>query len=70
MKLEFSSQRREILLFLTTNMAAVMSGANQQWTLSQFFLTFDMDQLGKIRPHQWKEHLKLKKIAKYESSMS
>ena len=31
MKIEFSSQRREILLFLTTNMAAVTSHANQQW---------------------------------------
>ena len=30
MKIEFSSQRREILLFLTTNMAAVTSCANQQ----------------------------------------
>ena len=29
MKIEFSSQRREMLLFLTTNMAAVMSHANQ-----------------------------------------
>ena len=30
MKMEFSSQRREMLLFLTTNMAAVTSRANQQ----------------------------------------
>ena len=29
-KMEFSFQRREMLLFLTTNMAAVMSGANHQ----------------------------------------
>ena len=29
-KIEFSSQRREMLLFLTTNMAAVRSRANQQ----------------------------------------
>ena len=29
-KIEFSSQRREMLLFLTTNMAAVTSRANQQ----------------------------------------
>ena len=28
--MEFSSQRREMLLFLTTNVAAVMSGANHQ----------------------------------------
>ena len=27
---EFSSQRREVLLFLTTNIAAVTSRANQQ----------------------------------------
>ena len=31
MKIEFSSQRREMLLFLTTNMAAVTSRANHQW---------------------------------------
>ena len=30
MKKEFSSQRREIFFFLTTNMAAVTSRANQQ----------------------------------------
>ena len=30
MKIEFSSQRREMLLFLTTNMAAVTSRANKQ----------------------------------------
>ena len=30
MKIEFSSQRREMLLFLTTNMAAMTSRANQQ----------------------------------------
>ena len=34
MKIEFSSQRREMLLFLTTNVAAVTLRANQQ--LSQF----------------------------------
>ena len=31
MKIEFSSQRREMLLFLTTDMAAVTSRANQQF---------------------------------------
>ena len=31
MKIEFSSQRREMLFFLTTNMAAVTSPANQQF---------------------------------------
>ena len=31
MKIEFSSQRREMLLFLTPNMAAVTSRANQQF---------------------------------------
>ena len=31
MKIEFSSQRTEMLLFLTTNMAAVTSRANQQY---------------------------------------
>ena len=34
MKIEFSSQRREMLLFLTTNLAPVTSRANQQpWEL-------------------------------------
>ena len=31
MKIELSSQRREMLLFLTTNMAAMTSRANQQY---------------------------------------
>ena len=31
MKIEFRSQRREMLLFLTTNMAAVTSRLNQQY---------------------------------------
>ena len=35
MKIEFSSQRREMLLFLTTNMAAVTSRANQQYRYNQ-----------------------------------
>ena len=35
MKIEFSSQRREMLLFLTTNMAAVTSRANQQYRQHQ-----------------------------------
>ena len=43
MKIEFSSQRREMLLFLTTNMAAVTSRANQQYpehcTISDSFST-------------------------------
>ena len=30
--MEFTPQRRETFLFLTTNMAVVMSRANQQWT--------------------------------------
>lgn len=34
MKIEFSSQRRETVLFLTTNMAAVTSRANQQYNTS------------------------------------
>ena len=36
-KIEFISQRRETLLFLTTNMAAVTSLANQQLALYVFF---------------------------------
>ena len=31
MKIKFSSQKRDMLLFLTTNMAAVTSRANQQY---------------------------------------
>ena len=38
MKIDFSSQRREMLLFLTTNMAAVTSRANEQLLRSSFFL--------------------------------
>ena len=34
MKIEFSSQRREMLLFLTTNMAAVTSRANQEYRVA------------------------------------
>ena len=34
MKIEFGSQRREMLLFLTTNMAAMTSRANQQIKLN------------------------------------
>ena len=30
MKIEFSSQRRDMLLFFTSNMAAVTSRSNQQ----------------------------------------
>ena len=41
MKIEFSSQRREMLLFLTTNMAAVTSRANQQ-LFQKVFLVFSM----------------------------
>ena len=33
MKIVFSSQGREMLLFLTTNMAAVTSRANQKWNI-------------------------------------
>lgn len=38
--------------------------------LSTVFSTFEMNQLGKIRPHRWKESLKLiSKIAKFESDL-
>ena len=36
MKIEFSSQRKEMFLFLTTNMATLTSCANQQDTISDF----------------------------------
>ena len=35
MKIEFSSQRREMFLFLTINMAAVTSCANQQFAFNE-----------------------------------
>ena len=31
------------------------------------FSTFDMDQLGEIRRHHWKERLNISKIAKFAS---
>ena len=31
------------------------------------FSTFDMDQLGKILRHHWKERIKISKLAKFES---
>ena len=36
MKIKFCSQRREVLLFLTSNMAAVTSRENQQLERSRF----------------------------------
>ena len=38
MKIEFSSQRREMLLFLITNMAAVASHSTQQLCENMFML--------------------------------
>ena len=38
MKIEFSSQRREMLSFLSINMAALTTRANQQLLRSSFFL--------------------------------
>ena len=34
-----------------------------------FFSTFDLDKLGKIRRHHWKELLKISKIAKFECDL-
>jgi len=34
------------------------------------FSTLQMDQLGKIRRHHWKERLKISKIAQFESDTS
>ena len=39
MKMEFSSQRREMLLFLMTKMAAVTSPANQKYKGSLFTIS-------------------------------
>ena len=33
------------------------------------FLAFDMDKLGIIRRHHWKERLKISKAAKFESGL-
>ena len=33
------------------------------------FLTFDMDKLGIIRRHRWKERLKISKSAKFDSDL-
>ena len=38
-------------------------------TLSCFFLSFDWDQFVKICQHDWKEHLKISKLAKCESDL-
>ena len=39
--MEVSSQSREVLLFFTTNMAAVTSSANQQYfSLNYFYIIF------------------------------
>ena len=38
-----------------------------QANLFTVFSTFDMDKLGKICQHHWKEHLKISKIAVFES---
>ena len=43
MKIEFSSQRREMLLFLTTNIAAVTSPANQQCVFFPLSCSFGPD---------------------------
>ena len=34
-----------------------------------FQLFFDIDKFGKICQHHWKEHLKISKIAKFESDL-
>ena len=34
------------------------------------FSTFQMDQLGRIHQHHWKERLQISKIAKFESDTS
>ena len=43
---------------------------NDKWTLFTVFSTFDMDQLGKIRRHHWKERLNISNNAKFESDTS
>ena len=37
--------------------------------LCTVFSTFDMDKLGKIRWHHWKQRFKIKKIAWFESDL-
>ena len=34
------------------------------------FITFDMDKLGKIRRHHWKERLKINEMAKFENEVT
>lgn len=36
-------------------------------TETTVFSNFDMDQLGKIRRHHWRERIKISKLAKFES---
>ena len=40
-----------------------------KYILSRVFSTFDMDKLGKIRRHHWKERIKISKIAKFQSDL-
>ena len=44
-QIEFSSQRIEMLLFLTTDMAAVTSRANQQFLHSKLAMTVRIDHI-------------------------
>ena len=50
----------------TIHVIYVLSG---EYTLSQFFLTFDMDKFGKLCQHHWKECLKISKTTKFESDL-
>ena len=56
MKIDLSSQRREMPLFLTTNKAAVTSRANQQYTVYQLVLSCLAGErfLGGVAGEQWK----------------
>ena len=58
MKIEFSSQRREMPLFLTTNMAAVTSRANEQYILytSEVWGSYD-----KLNLDKWEQDPSLQK---------
>ena len=56
MKIEFSSQRREMLLFLTTNMAAVTSPANQQLVQWSYLVNNDTTERADTPTNQEKKN--------------
>ena len=60
---------KEIYSFLLQNDSLKRRQYFKQKTLPRFFSTFDKDQLANIHRYYWKEHLKITKLAKFESDM-